>query len=167
MAGLAVDEAVNLVVVGPDQLIGRPSGASSLYLPNPFLFHCLTAFPTLYSHNRVPSFQKKEKKFSPRGLCRLGGRGRDGKSAPDRNCFLSGALDFVQTASAHGAQFGGGVSQQKRGLDTRMPFGSRRSLHRPHYSSTGSGAKKDRLRRRRSSGFDRSRLVSCWMRSRR
>ena len=59
-------------------------GSPPLNVPNPFLFlsHCLTAFPTIYSHNRVPSFQKKEKIFLPwRSAFVLGARKRAG-SAP-------------------------------------------------------------------------------------
>lgn len=63
MTGLAVYKAINFIIAGPDQRLCRGTGTRALYLPNPLFFHCLTAFPTVYSHIRVPSFQKIEKKF--------------------------------------------------------------------------------------------------------
>lgn len=59
VAGLAVGEAVDLVIVGPDELVCRLGRAVLLDGPNPlsFLVHCLTAFLVLYSFSRGQSLQ--------------------------------------------------------------------------------------------------------------
>ena len=65
-AGLAADEAVDLVIVGSDQLLRRIPGVSPLDGFDPFLFllHRLTAFHQVYSFVPEIPFQSIHKKES-------------------------------------------------------------------------------------------------------